>query len=137
MHTKIRMSFFVEKYKYYVINSTNHNKMLIPSYLDKSLVNREIWRGRSMFQNWQIHNIFFSQFYVQLLDYSIILKARNDKLIHESINLSNHDLIWRSWLKMKEDTFYPRKDLSCSPLEPKASVLPDDNLGWLRSFSNF
>ena len=33
--------------------------------------------------------------YIQLLDYSILLKARHDELIHESITWHNHELILR------------------------------------------
>ena len=33
-------------------------------------------------------------FYVRLLDYSILLKARHDELIHESITVNTHELKW-------------------------------------------
>ena len=37
----------------------------------------------------------FNLFFVQLLDYSILLKARHDELIHESITLHYHELnLW-------------------------------------------
>ena len=33
-------------------------------------------------------------FFVRLLDYSILLKARHDELIHELINVNTHELKW-------------------------------------------
>ena len=35
----------------------------------------------------------FSKFYVQLLDYSFLLKAKHEELINELITLHNHELI--------------------------------------------
>ena len=55
----------------------------------------------------------FFLFYVRLLDYSILLKARHDELIHESITLRNHELIlrktliMRSQLKNERGHFFP------------------------------
>ena len=46
--------------------------------------------------------VFLSNlFYDQLVDYSILLKARHHELIHESITLHNHDLIWIAWRQPK------------------------------------
>ena len=39
----------------------------------------------------------FNQFHIRLLDYSILLKARHNELIHELIILHNHELIPRSY----------------------------------------
>ena len=57
---------------------------------------------------------FFIQLvFVQLLDYSFLLNARHDELIHESITLDNHNLIlrlteiMRSQLKNLRNIFSP------------------------------
>ena len=48
----------------------------------------------------------FNLFYVRLLDYSILLKARQDKLIHEMIIMGNANLCSAKW---KEPNFVHKK----------------------------
>ena len=42
-----------------------------------------------------IEDFLFHQFYVRLLDYSFLLKARQEEVIHESVTLYHHKLIRR------------------------------------------
>ena len=47
-------------------------------------------------------HVLYFLFYVRLLDYPILLKARHDELIHKSITLHNYELI-RRLMAIKND----------------------------------
>ena len=62
--------------------------------------------------------------YVQLLDYSNLLKARHDELFHESITLHNYELTARLAAimtqkvtqKQKRNFILPHQNLNCGLL---------------------
>ena len=70
-------------------------------------------------------------YFIQLLDYSILLKARHDKLISETITLHHHKLILKvngdheigTQKTLKEKFSPPCWDLNQGFLDLKASVL--------------
>ena len=66
----------------------------------------------------------FNLFYVQLLDYSILLKARHDELIHESITLYNHKLIQREAAIMIVHSDFPWAGFELRSLGLQAGILP-------------
>ena len=78
-----------------------------------------------------LFSFLFNYFNVWLLDYLILMKARQDELIHKSITLHNQELIprWtaimRSQIKNEWGKFVLlHQDLNHGPLEPKANLQP-------------
>ena len=66
-----------------------------------------LFRSQTKIVSYSYHHVIFLMFgrsdgfyctlhvYFRLLDFAILLKAKHDELIHESITLYNHELILR------------------------------------------